>query len=154
MKLTKLFAGLMVAGVLGACTQNANSEMNKVEKATQEVKEVAGQVQQAMGSTQPALETAAYFCDVQGKKKQVVSVTYAFVNGKADSATVTVRTGNKKSIHELKVNPSYTDGTQFVDGKKVFTLDEGFSAQTVNKTVPVMLTIKDKIIAKNCTMAN
>ncbi|MDO5055462.1 hypothetical protein ACFSAV_07880 [Pasteurella oralis] len=140
MKLTKLFASLMVVGALTACSQNMSSDMKMAEKKAMEMK-----------ASEPAFETAAYFCDVRGKKNQVVSVTYAFVGGKADSATVSI---NRKVVgHEMKLDSSYQDGVRFVEGKKVWSLDYGFAAETVGTTVPVMFTDNNKILAKNCRIA-
>ncbi|MGC7560336.1 hypothetical protein [Pasteurella sp. PK-2025] len=140
MKLTKLFASLMVIGALTACSQSANSE---IKSATQKAAE--------MVKAQPTFETAAYFCDVRGKKNQVVSATYAFVNGKADSATITI---NRKVVgQEMKLDTAYQDGVRFVEGQKVWSLDYGFAANTVNSTAAVMFTDNNKILAKNCVNA-
>lgn len=54
---------------------------------------------------------------------------------------------------EMKFDPTYKDGTRFVSGNKVWNLDYGFSAATVGKTVPVMFTDNNKILAKNCKIA-
>ncbi|MGC6406451.1 hypothetical protein ACNO7K_08445 [Bisgaard Taxon 45] len=135
MKFTQLFASLMVAGALTACAQSG-TDMNKT---------------MAMKSSEPTFETAAYFCDVKGKKNQVVSATYAFVNGKADSATVTI---NRKVVgQEMKLDSSYQDGVRFVESNKVWSLDNGFAASTVSTTAAVMFTDNNKILAKNCTNA-
>ncbi|MGC7590540.1 hypothetical protein ACPWUF_08660 [Bisgaard Taxon 46] len=140
MKFTKLFAGLVVVGTLAACSQNVASDIAS-----------AGKKAADMVSAQPTFETAAYFCDVQGKKNQVVSATYAFVNGKVDSATVTI---NRQVVgQEMKLDSAYQDGVRFVEGKKVWSLDYGFAANTVNSTVPVMFTDNNKILAKNCMIA-
>ncbi|AKD37884.1 hypothetical protein I926_02780 [Pasteurella multocida subsp. multocida OH4807] len=135
MKLAKLFTGLMVVGALTACSQNMVAESKMAEKK----------------AIEPKFETAAYFCDVKGKKNQVVSVTYAFVDSKADSATVSI---NRKVVgHEMKLDGAYQDGVRFVEGNKVWSLDYGFAANTVNTTVPVMFTDNNKILAKNCRIA-
>ncbi|MFC1136769.1 hypothetical protein ACFGZQ_05150 [Pasteurella multocida] len=135
MKLTQLFASLMVAGALTACAQNG-ADMKKAME---------------MKSSEPTFETAAYFCDVKGKKSQVVSATYTFVNGKADSATVTI---NRQVVgHEMKLDSTYQDGVRFVEGNKVWSLDNGFAASTVGTTAAVMFTDNNKILAKNCTNA-
>ncbi|MXN89558.1 hypothetical protein K7G92_000210 [Pasteurella canis] len=140
MKLTKLLVGLMVVGGLTACSQNMGSDMKMAEKKAMEMK-----------VSEPTFETAAYFCDVKGKRNQVVSVTYAFVDGKADSATVSI---NRKVVgDEMKLDSAYKDGTRFVEGNKVWSLDEGFTAKTVNTTVPVMFTDNNKILARNCDIA-
>ncbi|MGY4677357.1 hypothetical protein ACWIT3_06430 [Pasteurella sp. P03HT] len=140
MKLAKLFTGLMVVGALTACSQNMVSETKMAEKKAMEMKMM-----------EPKFETAAYFCDVKGKRNQVVSVTYAFVGGKADSATVSI---NRKVVgHEMKLDGTYQDGVRFVEGNKVWLLDDGFAANTVNMTVPVMFTDNDKILARNCRIA-
>ncbi|QLB20158.1 hypothetical protein A6B43_00695 [Vespertiliibacter pulmonis] len=169
MKLTKIFAALVVAGALAACNETSNpvtSAVNGVKdvasSAANGVKEAATSATNAvttaventansakqMVSSQPTFETAAYYCDVEGKKNQVVSVTYAFVDGKVDSATVSI---HKKVVgQEMKFDSAYKDGTRFVEGNKVWSLDYGFSAATVGKTVPVMFTDNNKILAKSC----
>ncbi|MDH3001819.1 hypothetical protein [Pasteurella multocida] len=135
MKLTQLFASLMVAGALTACAQNG-TDMKKA----MEIK-----------SSEPTFETVAYFCDVKGKKNQVVSATYTFVNSKADSATVTI---NRQVVgHEMKLDSTYQDGVRFVEGNKVWLLDNGFVANTVGTTAAVMFTDNNKILARNCTNA-
>ncbi|EEX51057.1 membrane protein [Pasteurella multocida] len=143
MKFTKLFVGLVAVGTLAACSQNLSSDIASVGKKAAD-----------MVSTQPTFETAAYFCDVQGKRNQVVSATYAFVNGKADSATVTI---NRQVVgEEMKFDSTYKDGVRFVEGKKVWALgglDNSFAADTVSSTVPVMFTDNNRILARNCLIA-
>lgn len=137
MKLTKFAVGLVLAGVLVGCSQTSNAQKSVVEKADK------------MVSSAPALETAAYYCDVRGKRK-VVSATYEFVNGAAESVTLTV---DGKVVGDLKLDKSYEDGVRFVAGKgnkRVWSLDSGFSQSTIASTVPVQYRSNDKIVAKNC----
>lgn len=139
MKLTKLALSVLFIGSLAACSQGTNSANKAEEQAQTAVK------------TEPSFETAAYFCDVQGKKNQTVSATYTFVNGKIDSATISI---NRKVVgDDMKVNAAYNDGTQFVEGKKVWTLDNGFSQASAAKTLPIMFTDNNKILARNCVLA-
>lgn len=136
MKLTKFAVGLFVAGALVGCSQSTN---------TQSVAETAIKAT----SSAPALETAAYYCDVRGKRK-VVSATYEFVNGTAESVTLTI---DGKVVGDLKLDKSYEDGVRFVAGKgnkRVWSLDSGFSQSTIASTVPVQYRSNDKILAKNC----
>lgn len=217
MKFTKIFAGLVMAGALAACSQvsetvsgvtnaatsavsgvadaagsavsgvanaagsavngvtnaassavngakdMAGSAVNGVKSAANGAKEMAGSavdgVKNAANSVmgaKPEFKTAAYFCDAYGYKNQVVSATYAFVQGKPYSATVTINSkakGKQVVGAEMKLDASYKDGVRFVEGKKFWNLDSNFSAATVAKSVPVMFTDNNKILAKNCKIA-
>ena len=168
MKLVKFVPAIAATLVLAACstaenvvssTTNAVSNAasattNAVSNAATATKDaVVGTMKGASNalSSKPTFETAAYFCDVQGKKNQVVSATYAFVNGKIDTATITI---NRKVVgQEMKLDPSYKDGTQFVEGKKVWALEGGFTQATASKTMPIMFTDNNQILAKNCEFA-
>lgn len=206
MKLTKIFAGLVMAGALAACSQVSetvssvtdaagsavNGVTNAASSAVTGVKDMAGSavngVSNAASSAangvsnvvtgakdmagsavngvknaasglmgkQPTFETAAYFCDAYGYKNQVVSVAYAFVDGKPYTATVTINSkakGKQVVGSEMKFDAAYKDGARFVSGNKMWNLDYGFSAATVGKTVPVMFTDNNQILAKNCKIA-
>lgn len=179
MKLVKFVPAIAATLVLAACstaenmvssTTNAvsnaasattNAVSNAASATTNAVSNVATATKDAVAGTmksasnalssKPTFETAAYFCDVQGKKNQVVSATYAFVNGKIDTATITI---NRKVVgQEMKLDPSYKDGTQFVEGKKVWALESGFTQATASKTMPIMFTDNNQILAKNCEIA-
>lgn len=144
----------MVSSTTNAVSNAASATTNAVSNAATATKDaVAGTMKSASNalSSKPTFETAAYFCDVQGKKNQVVSATYAFVNGKIDTATITI---NRKVVgQEMKLDPSYKDGTQFVEGKKVWALEGGFTQATASKTMPIMFTDNNQILAKNCEIA-
>lgn len=189
MKLTKIFAGLVMAGALAACSQVSDTVSSVKDAAGSAVSGVSDVASSAvtgvkdvatsaatgvkgaatatvdgvktaanavMGTSKPVFETAAYFCDVEGQKNQVVSVAYAFVDGKPYTATVTINTkakGKQVVGSEMKFDSAFKDGARFVDGNKFWNLDYGFSAATVGKTVPVMFTDNNKILAKNCKHA-
>lgn len=140
MNLTKILSSLVVVGALTACAQNVPSEANFMPKKAVE-----------MAKSEKTLVPVGYICDVKGKKNKVVSATYE-VRGN-EVVAVTVMVDGVVVGHEMKLNPSYKDGIQFVEGKKVWSLDEGFSRATINKTDPVMFTSNNKILAKNCHVA-
>lgn len=144
MNLVKFVPTMAAALVLVACSTENSMSSTKQEAPMKETSTM-------MKSAQPTFETAAYFCDVKGKRNKVVSATYAFVNGKIDTATVTV--DGVVVGHEMKLDPSYQDGTQFVEGKKVWSLESGFTQATASKTVPIMFTSDNRILAKNCEVA-
>lgn len=98
-------------------------------------------------------QTVNYICSANGKKVPM-SATYTFKNGKPEAVTVFL---NKRIIGKnLPVDSSYTDGTQFTDSKKVWTLSDNITANTANTIVPVMFVIKnsqmDDIVAKYCSL--
>lgn len=156
MKLT-FISTLIATLALSACstaTDVASSTANVVKDVanttTETVKNTTTSAMDSMKGKQPVFETAAYFCDASGKKNQVVSAVYAFIDGKIDSATITM---NRKVIGpEMKFDATYKDGVRFVEGQKVWSLDYGFAQNTVSKTVPVMFTDNNNIVAKNCTI--
>lgn len=142
MKLMKFVPAIAATLVLAACSTENSSAPTKKE----------GMMQEDMAkSAAPTFEVVPYFCDVKGKKNTVVTATYAFLNGKVDTATVSI--DNVVVGHEMKLDTAYQDGTKFVEGKKVWSLDHGFTQETAEKTVPVMFTSDNKILAKNCRMA-
>ncbi|NBI12376.1 hypothetical protein GVX81_01770 [[Haemophilus] felis] len=136
MKLTTFATSLLVAGVLVGCSQTSNSQAKVAQTMTEPT------------SSAPALVPAAYRCDVHGKRK-VVSATYEFVGGATESVTLTI---DGKVVGDLKLDKSYEDGVRFVagNGKRVWSLDSGFSQKTLETTVPVQYRSNDKIVAKNC----
>lgn len=156
MKLVKFAPAIAATLVLAAC-----STADKVATATTDAVKATGNavvgaatatkdaMKGAMTSAQPHFETAGYFCEVKGKRK-VVSATYAFVNGQADSVTLTV---DGAVVGDMKYDANYQDGTRFVNGNRVWSLDYGFAQNTVSKTVPVQYRSNNNIVAKNCEIA-
>lgn len=145
MKLVKFAPAIAAALVLAAC-----STADKVATATTDAATATKDAMKgAMTSAQPHFETAGYFCEVKGKRK-VVSATYAFINGQADSVTLTV---DGAVVGDMKYDASYQDGTRFVNGNRVWSLDYGFAQNTVSKTVPVQYRSNNNIVAKNCEIA-
>ena len=147
-------AGNVVSSTTNAVSNAASTTTNAVSNAATATKDtVAGTMKSASNalSSKPTFETAAYLCDVKGKRNQVVSATYAFVNGKIETATITI---NRKVVGEaMKLDPSYADGTKFVEGKKVWSLESGFTQATASKTMPIMFTDNNQILARNCEFA-
>lgn len=142
MKLVKMIPAVAATLIIVACS-NADANGANATKAASDAMKVA--------QSTPAFETAAYFCDVSGKKNKVVSATYAFVDGKIDTATITI---NRKVVgQEMKLDPSYQDGTKFVEGNKVWSLESGFTQATASKVVPIMFTDNNRILARNCKIA-
>ncbi|MDO4697396.1 MAG: Holliday junction resolvase [Pasteurellaceae bacterium] len=167
MKLVKFAPAIAATLVLAACTTP-----NKIATATTDAMKATGNavagaatattdavkgaatatkdaVKGAKVSVKPELQTAAYLCDVKGKRK-VVSATYAFLNGKADLVTLSI---DGKVVGDLKFDEKYEDGSRFVAGNRVWSLDSGFAPNTVSKTVPVQYRSNNNIVAKNCEIA-
>lgn len=165
MKLVKFAPAIAAALVLAACSTadkvataatdavkaTGNAVAGAATATTDAVKGAATATKDAVkgAMASPELQTAGYFCDVHGKRK-VVSATYAFLNGKADSVTLTI---DGKVVGDLKFDEKYEDGSRFVAGNRVWSLDSGFAQNTVSKTVPVQYRSNDKIVAKNCEIA-
>lgn len=147
MKLVKMIPAVAATLIIAACSNADANSTNVAKTASDAMKNVSAAVKSSM----PTFETAAYFCDVSGKKKQVVSATYAFVDGKIDTATITI---NRKVVgQEMKLDPSYQDGTKFVEGNKVWSLESGFTQATASKVIPIMFTDNNRILARNCEIA-
>lgn len=178
MKLTKIFATLAFAGVLGACStasdigssvvdgvSSAGSAIGKgVVDGVKATGSTIGEGAKATGSaiasgaqavkntvTGTSTKTVAYVCDASGQK-QPVSATYLFDGEKVKSATITL--GKKVLAKNLPVDTQYTDGTQFADSKNVWNLSENLTPNNAKTVVPVMFTAKgaatDSIVARNC----
>ncbi|VEG71303.1 membrane protein [[Pasteurella] aerogenes] len=161
MKLVKCLSAVAVLSALAACStasdvvsSTSDAVKNVGEAVVDGAKTVGNTVTEGAKSAKEMItgtKTVLYSCDVSGKRNQPVSATYSFKDNQPETATVTI--GKKVVGKDLALNRTYTDGVQFVAGDKIWSLDTGFSVETVNTTVPVMFTSNNEILARNCTVA-
>lgn len=140
MKLAKFALTLTAVATLAACHSTMPAKSTMTEKANQQIDT----------QSEVTFKTAGYFCSVSGKKK-VVSATYTFIKEQPDSVTLSI---DGAVVGDLAFDPSYQDGTRFVAGQRIWSLEQGFSQNTVEKTVPVMYVSKNRIVAKYCEIAS
>ncbi|BFU59282.1 MULTISPECIES: Holliday junction resolvase [Rodentibacter] len=167
MKLTKVFAALAFASVLGACSTASdigNTVVDGVKATGTAISDGAKAAGSAVVDSAEAVkntvtgkssQTVAYLCDSNGKTNRPVSATYLFDGDNVKSSSVTL--GKKVLAKNLPVDEKYTDGVQFTDGKNVWTLISAVTPKNVKSVEPVMFTVKgqetDRIIVRNCSIA-